>query len=168
MTEIERIRKLLTRNRRRGILVDANMLLLKFVGDCMPQGIQSFKRTRQFTVDDYQSLQILLHNFKRIVTTPHILTEVSDLAGQIDDRRRGALFSVFASGIALLSEEFVTSAEISSTPAFTRLGLTDAAIGRIASSKMLVLTVDLPLWVFLHEQRIDVLNFNHIRHLNWR
>lgn len=147
--------------------MDANLLLLKIVGDLNPNGIQSFKRTRQFSNRDYETLQILIRPFKRIVTTPHVLAEVSNLAGQIDDRRRKGLFTVFATGIEALSEEYIASADIAPTPAFIRLGLTDAAISAVAKNKLLVLTVDLPLCVFLQEQQIDVLNFNNIRQYNW-
>jgi hypothetical protein len=168
MSERDRISKLLARFRRRGVLVDANMLLLKFVGDCIPEAIESFRRTRQFTLADYSTLQSLLRPFHRIVTTPHILTEVSNLAGQIDESRRRALFDVFAAGIAELSEESAASAEISAKPEFRWLGLTDAGIVTIARARLLVLTVDLPLSSYLERQHMAVLNFNHIRLMNWK
>lgn len=168
MNELDQLREFIEEYGRTGIRVDANVLLLKLVGDFLPDAIRSFKRTRQFTNEDYETRQFLIQQFDRVVTTPHILAEVSNLASQIDERRRPGLFDVFARDIESLSEEHIGPAEVSGEPAFNRLGLTDVGIALIAKEKLLVLTVDLPLYVFLLESRIDVLNFNHIRNLNWR
>lgn len=166
MTERDRVGRILARYRRRGVLVDANLLLLKFVGDCFPAVIESFKRTRQFTVADYRTLRDLLRPFARVVTTPHILTEVSNLAGHIDERRRAALFDVFAAGLGTLSEESVAGVEVSAKPEFRWLGLTDAVIATIARVNLLVVTVDLQLFSHLEKRRIPALNFNHLRRLS--
>lgn len=69
--------------RPRGVLVDANILLLFFIGSYDTKLITRFKRTSRFTVRDYELVGNFLAAFERRITTPHILTEVSNLAGQL-------------------------------------------------------------------------------------
>ena len=59
------------------------------------------------------------------------------------------------------------AADIVKGPAFERHGLTDAAIERAAHGRFLVLTDEAPLAAHLERQGIAVLNYNHIRALDW-
>ncbi len=77
----DHVLQLVERYRSRGVLVDSNVLLLYFVGAYQRQLVPRFKRTAQFTVEDYDLLVHFLSNFRRIVTTPNILTEVNGLLG---------------------------------------------------------------------------------------
>ena len=81
--------------RSRGVLVDTNLLLLLFVGSYDLERIERFKRTMQFTRDDFARLVALLGVFERRVTTPHILTEVSNLAGHLPTESRLAFAAVY-------------------------------------------------------------------------
>jgi hypothetical protein len=49
-----------------------------------------------------------------------------------------------------------------------RFGLTDATIVQAAAAPVLVLTIDLDLANHLAARFLPVLNFNHIRYVNWR
>ncbi|MGD0517565.1 MAG: hypothetical protein ABSA26_08525 [Thermoguttaceae bacterium] len=67
---------------RQGIIVDTNVLLLFFVGKYEPLLIAKHKRTRQYSIEDFQILEKFLKLFQnRIITTPNILTEASNLLG---------------------------------------------------------------------------------------
>jgi hypothetical protein len=55
----EEIQRLVGRYARKGILIDTNILLLYFVGNFDQDLISSFKRTLQFTVEDYNTLLLL-------------------------------------------------------------------------------------------------------------
>ena len=57
---IEHIRELIARYSRKGILIDTNILLLYFIGSFDPGLISSFKRTARFSVEDYETLLILV------------------------------------------------------------------------------------------------------------
>ncbi len=74
---------LLARYKRKGVLVDSNLLLLLFVGLFDPARIKKFKRTGHFSEVDFRLLVNFLAYFDKAITTPHILTEVSNLAGPI-------------------------------------------------------------------------------------
>ena len=80
--------RLIHEYRPRGVLVDTTILLLFFVGSDNTRLITTFKRTHQFTEQDYASIVAILTAFNRRITTPHILTEVSTLAGQLPQQHR--------------------------------------------------------------------------------
>ncbi len=154
------------KHRQSGIFLDTNILLLYFVGIVDESLVSRFKRTtNRFCVEDYHLLCNLLPYFSKIVTTPHILTEVSNLAGQLSGQFKEEFFSSFAAGISLFDEHYTCSADIAETPAFVKFGLTDAGIAYIKTH--LVLTEDASLAWYLQSQEIDVINFNHIRTFNW-
>jgi rRNA-processing protein FCF1 len=152
--------------RARGAVVDTNLLLLLFLGSYERKHISQGRLTR-YTPEDFELLVRLLDRFQKIITTPHILTEVSNLSNAIVESERAAYFLAFADRLALLSEEYVGSA----TPMKSRwaeFGLTDAAIGVIAQNKYLVITDDFRLSQKLQFDGIDSLNFNHIRQMAWQ
>ncbi len=158
---------LIERHRSRGVLVDTNILLLYFVGSFSRELIPRFKRTCEFTVDEYDFLNQLLARFARVVTTPNILAEVNSLSGQMGEPAKTEYFEEFARGIATLDERYVPSATASQLSEFPKLGLTDSGILHLAGGKYLVLTTDLELCHFLEKAAVDVLNFNHIRYMAW-
>lgn len=149
--------------RSRGVVVDTNVLLLLFVGRCDPSLITEFTRTRKFGGDDYKSLCRFLKPFDRIVTTPHILSEVSNLSRGFEEPARTQYWESFGSKITSLSEEYVASATAAQMSCFRHLGLTDAGIMHLAHGAHLVLTDDLELSGRLAKAGVDVLNFNHLR-----
>jgi rRNA-processing protein FCF1 len=158
--------ELISRHRSGGVLVDTNLLLLFFVGGYDRSLIERFPRTRnKFVPADFTVLAGLLEGFERTVTTPHILTEVSNLMGQLTGRARTECFAWLARSIPAMRETYVAGAELARRESFVRLGITDTSIIEIAAEPYLVLTEDFRLYNFLATQGIDVLNFNHIRAL---
>lgn len=158
---------LIRRHRKSGVLLDTNVLLLYVVGAVDRKQIGTFKRTMQFAPEDYDLVSGIVGRFDRLVSTPNILTEVSNLLGQLPANLHSTFFQAFGVGIRLLEENLVKSSEVSSRPEFTRLGLTDTAIIHVARQH-LVVTTDWPLSNSLASAGVDVINFNHIRTLNWR
>jgi rRNA-processing protein FCF1 len=155
------------RYRSRGILVDTNILLLYFVGKFNRDQVPKFKRTNQFTPEDFDLLVRLLSLFKRIATTPNVLSEVSNLSGQLDGSARTAYFREFARGIETLDERYVESAAASRMEHFPKLGLTDSAIFHCSKGQFLLLTDDSRLYELTERSGIDVINFNHLRQAAW-
>ncbi|NQU24184.1 MAG: hypothetical protein HQ567_23125 [Candidatus Nealsonbacteria bacterium] len=157
--------RLIQRFRSRGVLVDTNILLLHFVGTLDPELIPRFKRTNQFTVDDYHLLRRILDRFTCIVTTPNVLTEVSNLCGQLGEPRKTECFREFGKGIQTLDEKYVQSTTATQEETFPKLGLTDSGILHLAQGAYLVLTDDFTLYQLLENASIAVLNFNHLRRI---
>jgi rRNA-processing protein FCF1 len=159
----EAMATLIERHGSHGILVDTNILLLLFVGRFDRERIPRFKRTRQFTVADFDRLIRVLSCFARIVTTPNILSEVNSLSGQLGEPYRTKYFAEFARGIDLLDEHYVPSKSAAVMSQFSRLGLTDSVILHLSKERLLVLSDDLRLCQYLEKAGVDVINFSHIR-----
>lgn len=157
--------RLVKKYRRTGILVDTNLLLLFFVGSLNRELIGKFKRADQFTADDFDRLVNVLDQFKIWITTPNILTEVSNLSGQLGEPIKSQYFEKFASGIGWFNEAYIPSDLLSQEPEFKRFGITDVSLIQAAKGKHLILTDDYRLSQYLQDQHIDVINFNHIRNL---
>jgi hypothetical protein len=109
------------------------------------------------------TLVAFIAGFKEVVTTPSILTEVSNLLGQLPDKLRCSFYQHFAYGLKNLDEHYTPSRELGDEKGFPKFGLTDMAILHAASGKYLVLTDDLHLAQYLEGLNIDVINFNHLR-----
>jgi rRNA-processing protein FCF1 len=150
-----------------GIVVDSNLLLLLFLGTFDRKQIETNSRLSTFTQDDFDLLRKLLDGFKLIVTTPHILTEVSNLSNAIPEPKREAYFASFLAGLSLLDEQHVKGST-ALTNRWARFGLTDAAIAVIAKNRYLVVTDDFRLSQSLRSDGVDTLNFNHLRDAYWQ
>jgi len=150
-----------------GILLDTNILLVYVIGQYDPARIETFKRTNTFIAKDYKLLAEFLSHFRSIVATPHVLTEVSNLAANLKEPHRTSCFESFADNIQAFDEQTEAAGTIATTPAFKRLGITDASLPLIARGKFLVLTDDFVLYNHLLENEVDAINFNHIRLLGW-
>jgi len=159
--------KLLSKYRNKGLLLDSNLLLLYFIGlyDC--NKISTFKRTTKYTIEDFDRIFSIIEFFDRVITTPHILTEISNLSGQLPDKIRSHYFHIFAKQIKLLEEKPLPSKDLCDSECFRKFGLTDSGIVEISRDTYLVITDDFPLSGYLQSRNIDVINFNHIRYLKW-
>ena len=158
--------ELIEKHRAKGVLVDTNLLVLFLVGTVNRQRILNFKRTGDFAIADYDLLVRLIGWFGKLIATPHVLSQVSDLT-DLSGIELIAIRELFKVLVENIEESYDTSRVLVGDPAFKRLGLTDAAIATVCSRGILVLTTDVQLHVALQERDIDALNFNHIRPLGW-
>jgi len=156
--------RLFVRARSHGLVLDANLLLLVVVGGLGVEQIRRFKRTRKFEPDDFRLMSHVLNLFPRVLVSPNILTEVSNLLGQIDASFRRRAFEVFRGKLLELDEVFVPSQTASGNALFTGLGLTDSGVFELARNSAMVLTDDLALSVALERRRVNVVNYNHLRY----
>lgn len=149
------------------MLVDTNLLLLLLIGSLSPALIRKEKITANqgFNEADFNQLRDFSCRFQRWVTTPHILTEVSNHADKVKEPNHGKFIQKFMSLIDKLDECSETSKLLAKTDAFARFGLTDTAISHLANESFLVLTVDFPLAGYLQKKGVTVINFNHVRQI---
>lgn len=153
--------------RRKGLLIDANILVLWVVGTLDPGLIAKHKRTDTFLAEDYHLLDRFLHQFGRLATTPNVLTEVSNMAAQIGGEAEEKLRLILAALLEVLDERYVPSREACKEEEFRRLGLTDASLLLLAKQEFLVLTDDRHLYTALQKNGVDAVNFNHLRDGAW-
>lgn len=156
---LEEADRLLQHYRRVGVVLDANLLVLLVVGLHDRRRIPAFKRTKQYAVEDFDLLDRLIGSLERTIVTPGILTEASNLIGSEHLPVLGLLIDHFA-------EQYTPSISVAAHPLFRRFGLTDANIADLGAH-YLILTDDFRLSESLRARGHDVLNFNHLRPLNW-
>lgn len=157
---------LMSKYRNKGLLLDSNLLLLYFIGLYDYNKISTFKRTTKYTIEDFDIISHIINFFDRVITTPHIVTEISNLSGQLSGKIKSCYFEIFAKQIKLLEENSKPSKDLCDSECFRKFGLTDSGIVEISRNTYLVMTDDLPLSGYLQSQRIDVINFNHIRYFD--
>jgi hypothetical protein len=139
-------------------------LLLRFVGLFRRALIGNFKRVSMFTLEDFDLLAKILTNFRAVVTTPNILTEVSNLSGALTEKTKYDYFAAFADSVEMLQEDYVPSKQAVDSIIFRRLGLTDAVIATVAlRPPLFVVTTDFELCYRLQALGADAVNFNHER-----
>jgi len=144
------------------LLVDTNLLLLYLVGHVDRDLALRFKNTQQFSREDFEWLCRFVGR-RKLVATPHVLTEVSNLGGQLSGAKKERFFEVLAASIPNLDERLVPSREAVGAAVYHQLGLTDAAIERVAQSKVEILSTDAPLVHRLQARKFAALNFWHLR-----
>jgi hypothetical protein len=143
------------------VLLDSNLLLLFLIGSYERSRIARFKRTSGFSERDFDILAGLMTAFRHMVTTPHVLTEVSNLANALPENLKPSWSEHFALRTASLIELFEPAAEVMREESFLPFGLTDAAIHR-AATDTLILTEDFRLSGFLNLRGVAVLNFKEL------
>lgn len=158
-----------TSKRSKTLLLDTNLLLLLFIGGKDPSLIPKAKTLSAFEEDDYDLLGGIINNnsFNRLVTTPHIMTEVSNLLGKERVDIRGLGREAMAEFLSKCAEHTDSSAVLVADPEFNRLGLTDVAIAVASRLPAFVLTADFPLYLHVSSSGLEAENFNHIRQGAW-
>ena len=145
------------------LLVDTNLLVLLAVGMVNRDRIENFKRTRQYTVQDFDLLLRVLGRWRSLHTVPHVLAEVSNLT-DLPGSERPKVRQVLKETISVLTEVELSSARAAQDPIYPALGLVDAAIAAIAREhECTVLTDDLDLYLRLQHDNLQALNFTHLR-----
>lgn len=156
--EISSISKKLS-DRTKPIIFDTSPLLLLLMGIYDKNAISSFKRLSNYDADDYELLfQFALK--RKIIVTPHVLSEVSNFADRLKDK-----FSEFleSNKMALnkIDEKYISKTYILSTPEVNKFGFTDISIILAAKeNNALVLTDDFPLYGICKKIGLDTM---HVR-----
>jgi hypothetical protein len=145
----------------KGALFDANLLLVYVVGKCGKNRLLRYHHTKQYA-DDFPLIEKLADWFSTLYTTPNVLTEVSNLG------KKGGVefFDQLKRMVHVLDEGYCTSKEASLNIQFRKLGLTDSALLNLGP-KFLVVTADFGLYSVLRSNKVDAVNFNHLRPYLW-
>jgi hypothetical protein len=151
------VQALIRKHRANGVLVDTNLIILLLVGRAQKHRIEHHKKTSAYRRRDYELLEQLLIPFETVVTTPHILTEISN---QLPE-----LATDLKSWVSQARELFTQSETLVEDVCFLPFGLADAAISAGAAQNLLVLTSDAALCDALQRRGRDAINFNHLRGL---
>lgn len=153
---------------RRLLLIDTNLLLVIVVAAIDRSQVERVGRTRAYTFADAALLDEIAAAHDSIVVTPHVLTEVSNLLGKLEQPLLSQVRSRLTALVPDWLERPTSSEELVKDPFFHRFGVTDAAIARAAGADVTVLTDDLPLYDALGRSGHHAINFTHVRTRAWR
>ncbi len=147
-----------------GIYVDANLLVLRILGDVSRQLVDKHRRLSAFSSEDYDKLLDFTSCYAYLLVTPNTLTETSNLIACHGEPERSELMGRLRSLIHESREIVVSSAAASTNQEFLRLGLTDAALLEHVSNRTPLLTADLKLYLAaLAKGDRAAFNFTHFR-----
>ena len=149
---------------KRGILVDSNLALLYLVGgyDLRLVGDGKYNKLSKYAVEDYELLLRLKNLFKKAVTTPHVLTEVSNLTNDLPEQTKAECLRRFRATFGEIDELPIASMEAAKRQDFHFLGLTDSGLAMV-SREYLIVSDDARLVKKLNDSGLEALNFNHLR-----
>lgn len=154
--------------RRRGLLLDSNLLLLYVVGLSDRRLVRSFKRTQAFTDADFRLLVGLTSAFDILVTTPHVLTEVNGLMNALKGIHKPRVRARLSLEVLNWDERHVPAHGLAGTAAFLGFGLTDAALAALSQSEdgPLVMSTDGALVQFVAHSGGVADHFEGYQHLH--
>ena len=146
-------------------ILDANLLLLLWCADFDPSLVRRFKRLNSFQASDVRLLDEALSVFSVVRTTPHVLTEVSNLANSLPEVVKEDWSEYLAARIQVIPEDWIPAASLSTNPLLW-LGITDAALASLSQSHVII-TIDFPLSNSLESRGLRVINFTHLRDIGF-
>ena len=151
--------------RRDGLLLDTNVLAAWVVGLYNPSLLGS-KALSNFGRNDFELLGTLAADAARIVTTPHILGEASNLVENCAGRLRGrAALTVFGRIAVNFDERHAAFADLwagGGEAMVIEFGVTDAAIS-VTAQQAVVLSTDRSFVTDLQGRGLRAINYNHLR-----
>lgn len=145
------------------LLLDTNLSLLFAVGLTRRSYIAAHKRLRSFDEKDFEAVSEIISMSSGVVFSPNVLSETSNLLRYIESPAREEISYVFSELIKRTEELFVESHIAVNRPEYSRLGLTDAVLLKLAEGGGVVLTVDSDLCVAAESSGLKAVNYNHIR-----
>lgn len=160
-------------SKRKKALLDAN-LLLPYLIQRLGIDTEKFQRTKSFTQEDVELLNDLIIQFGGLCSTPHVITEVSNLAGKLREDQTILFRTLLAQYVEIVEEFSISSKEVVYSkegiysPTYLKFGITDAVLFAICQREKIVLvTLDLPLTNYAEKNKLEVINFNHRRQKQW-
>jgi hypothetical protein len=151
-------------------LVDTNLLLVYFIGlyDTATGYtlINTFRYTKgTYGTEDFDVLLAFLQDFRTVVTTPHILAEVSNsITGGLTDPARDLCLGLMQETVPFFEEHHILAKDLIREDQFRTYGVTDMGILRTATEQYLVLTDDYRLSGYLNQIGIDTLSLPEIKY----
>jgi len=121
-----------------------------------------FHKLSKYDVEDYHLLLRLKKAFKKAVTTPHVLTEVSNLINDLPEKTKAECLKKLHETFVEIDELVIPSMEAAQRPEFHFLGLTDSGLA-LVSNQFPIETDDARLVQKMNESGLEALNFNHLR-----
>ena len=148
----------------RSIAIDANMLLVYVVGNRHPEYLGVKRRLKEYMPEDYRTLCDILSRFDRIILTPNVVTECSDLLGdshEFNDAKH--VLRELVCSVQYVDESYVPSSIATTMKQYMFLGVADCTMLSLVDSDTVLLTADSQLAREAQAINPSCINFNHCR-----
>jgi hypothetical protein len=147
------------------ILIDTNLAILLCVGISGTRNIEKHKRLAGYDEQDFQLLTELLGDDPKLVFSPYVLGETSNLVRQVANPLKSQLAKDLREMVLRADEIQVPCSKIVDDNRYLDLGVTDAALLTILSAhpKLVLLTEDANLYIAASQRGYLAFNFSHVR-----
>ena len=148
---------------RKDIVSDTQLLVLLAVGHASRDFIRTHKRLATYSADDFELLVAMLARARRVLVTPHVLAETSNLIRQGNKSATDEMMAALRDLIDRTDECHVPATNVTRDTEFVALGLTDTTLLTLLDKSWTLLTADLELYVAAIRAGRRAENFNHAR-----
>lgn len=145
------------------LLLDTNVLVLWIAGSLQPNLIGQHRRLRDYDEDDFAIVDALARQSQNHISTPHILTETSNLLGAGPQQMVVGGGEALTDYIGALDEIFTPAQTIAAQPEMLALGLADAAVYHLGMSDTQIVSMDFHLCNRLMQKGVSAINPRHFR-----
>lgn len=148
---------------KKGLALDANLAVVLIVGLADRRLVGTHRRTTGYSTIDFDLIMRLCRMASKLHTTPHVLSEVSNLLDVGKSSKPVKELFGFMEICGTSVEIWNEARELCTMPEFVRLGLADAGLCKIAQSGCAVATADWQLANRLQKHDLPAVNFHHLR-----
>ncbi len=132
-------------SRTKPVITDTSPLLLLLMGLYDKNGIEDFKRLSKYDSDDYDLL-LQFTARRRIIATPQVLSEVSNFAKELKQKRFSEFIEENRPMLEEIDEKYIPKTDILASQEIVKFGFTDTSIILAAKEiNAVVLTDDFQL-----------------------
>lgn len=145
------------------LVIDANLLLLLIIGQ-IDEGQHLHKSNRLSAYDrkDLKKLRCVMAQFEKIIISPYLAAEVSNLIDLKDTLRQRA-FQVARIFFSQFEQASVSVCQDAQHSAFIRYGITDASLAVLAKDYMIITNDNRLLPILFAVNSKNVLPFSTVR-----
>jgi len=152
---------------RNGVILDTNVLLVLTVGLWNSKAISEYKRTSSYSADDFVLLSSIVERVGKIVTTPHILTEVCNLTDSLNRQHGCQIYQTLALLQQDARERRQEAVRLMTDPLFLTFGLADTSLIDASKKRHLVITDEAACYAAIVSSGGLAINLNHLRGAAW-
>jgi hypothetical protein len=166
MYSLRDVRSYIVQKNPEGLIIDTNVLILFLIGIYDADFIENCNLTNRYTKKDFDLLKSVISYFKKIVITPHIIAELSNLSishsrSSLRGDKLKSYFMVVVNKLQSMEEKSIDLYSMLGLDInlICELGFTDIGIFELSKKlNMPILTDDTPLHARL-ERVVPTINF---------
>lgn len=148
------------------VFVDSNAFIILIIGLMDLNLLATHKRTSIYEAKDFETLLAFIESFDKIITTPHVLTEVDNLLNDFSGNQKYPYIKTITELVKLTSEKYIRSIDVIDDHHFFELGLSDSIILHLRSEYDLLITADSNLSD--HAKSLNILVLDLVEYRNSR